>query len=73
MGKSIIKQNLAVLFAERKLRIADLVKETGITKSKLYNLYNDESVRVDFETIDKICLALNVEVGNLLKFENKQK
>lgn len=68
----MIKSNLAVLLAERKMRVADLVKETGINKSTLYKLYNDESVRIDFETIDKICLALNIEVGDLLKFENKQ-
>lgn len=62
----MIKSNLAVLLAERKMRVADLVKETGINKSTLYKLYNDESVRIDFETIDKICIALDVGVGELL-------
>lgn len=64
----MIKSNLAVLLAERKLRVADLVKETGINKSTLYKLYNDESVRIDFETIDKICMALDIGVGELLVF-----
>ncbi|MCX0340891.1 helix-turn-helix domain-containing protein [Acinetobacter radioresistens] len=64
----MIKSNLAVLLAERKMRVSDLVKETGINKSTLYKLYNDESVRIDFETIDKICTALEVEVGDLLVF-----
>lgn len=67
----MIKSNLAVLLAERKMRVADLVKETSINKSTLYKLYNDESVRIDFETIDKICLALNVEVGDLLLFRKE--
>ena len=67
----MIKSNLAVLLAERKMRVADLVKETGINKSTLYKLYNDESVRIDFETIDKICMALNVEVGDLLLFKKE--
>ncbi|MFV5524722.1 helix-turn-helix transcriptional regulator [Acinetobacter variabilis] len=67
----MIKSNLAVLLAERKMRVADLVKETGINKSTLYKLYNDESVRIDFETIDKICLALNVGVGDLLLFRKE--
>ena len=65
----MIKSNLAVLLAERKMRVADLVKETGINKSTLYKLYNDESVRIDFETIDKICSALNIQVGDLLIFK----
>ncbi|MEJ2898124.1 MULTISPECIES: helix-turn-helix transcriptional regulator [Acinetobacter] len=67
----MIKSNLAVLLAERKLRVTDLVKETGINKSTLYKLYNDESVRIDFETIDKICLALDVGVADILKFEKR--
>ncbi len=62
----MIKSNLAVLLAERKMRVADLVKETGINKSTLYKLYNDGSVRIDFETIDKICTALKISVGDLL-------
>lgn len=65
----MIKSNLAVLLAERKLRVADLVKETGINKSTLYKLYNDESVRIDFETINRICLALDVGVGELLIYK----
>ncbi|HBM1789446.1 TPA: helix-turn-helix transcriptional regulator, partial [Acinetobacter baumannii] len=50
----MIISNLAVLLAERKLKVADLVRSTGINKSTLHKLYNDESVRIDFETIDKI-------------------
>lgn len=48
------------------MRVTDLIRGTGINKSTLHKLYNDESVRIDFETIDKICLALDVEVGDLL-------
>ncbi|MDQ1209363.1 putative transcriptional regulator [Acinetobacter baylyi] len=66
----MIISNLAVLLAERKMKVADLVRSTGINKSTLHKLYNDESVRIDFETIDKICIALNVGVGDLLVFKN---
>ncbi|WP_151834347.1 helix-turn-helix domain-containing protein [Acinetobacter junii] len=65
----MIISNLAVLLAERKLKVADFVRSTGINKSTLHKLYNDESVRIDFETIDKICIALDVGVGDLLIFK----
>ena len=65
----MIISNLAVLLAERKLKVADLVRSTGINKSTLHKRYNDESVRIDFETIDKICIALDVGVGDLLIFK----
>jgi putative transcriptional regulator len=38
----MIISNLAVLLAERKC-VADLVRSTGINKSTLHKLYNDES------------------------------
>ena len=60
---------LPILLAERKMRVADLIRGTGINKTTLHKLYNDESVRIDFETIDKICIALDVEVGDLLVFK----
>lgn len=69
----MINSNLAVLLAERKLKVADLVRSTGINKSTLHKLYNDESVRIDFDTIDKICIALDVEIGDLLIFKNTNK
>ena len=69
----MIISNLAVLLAERKMKVADLVRSTGINKSTLHKLYNDESVRIDFETIDKICLALDVEVGDLLVLKKNDK
>ena len=65
----MIISNLAVLLAERKLKVADLVRSTGINKSTLHKLYNDESVRIDFETIARICIALDVGVGDLLIFK----
>ena len=69
----MIISNLAVLLAERKMKVADLVRSTRINKSTLHKLYNDESVRIDFETIDKICLALDVEVGDLLVLKKNNK
>lgn len=69
----MINSNLAVLLAGRKLKVADLVRSTGINKSTLYKLHNDESVRIDFDTIDKICIALDVETGDLLIFKNTNK
>ncbi len=68
----MIYSNLAVLLAERKLKVADLVRSTGINKSTLHKLYNDESVRIDFETINKICEVLEIEVGDLLKYKKNE-
>ena len=61
---------LPILLAERKMRVADLIRGTGINKTTLHKLYNGELTRIDLDTIDRICEALNGEVGDLLVFKN---
>ena len=61
--------NLPVLLAERRMKVADVVRETGMSKTTLHKLYNGQSTRIDFETIEKLCLLLDVDVGELLKLQ----
>lgn len=64
----MIKSNLPVLLAERRLKVADLIRMTDISKSTMHKIYNDQTTRIDFETIDKICEALDVQVGDLFQY-----
>lgn len=61
--------NLPILLAERRMKVADVARETGMSKTTLHKLYNGQSTRIDFETIEKLCVLLNVEVGDLLKIK----
>lgn len=61
--------NLPVLLAERRMKVADVARETGMSKTTLHKLYNGQSTRIDFETIEKLCVLLKVEVGDLLKIK----
>ncbi|RYL29677.1 helix-turn-helix domain-containing protein [Acinetobacter piscicola] len=61
--------NLPILLAERRMKVADVVRETGMSKTTLHKLYNGQSTRIDFETIEKLCLLLDVDVGELLKLQ----
>lgn len=60
--------NLPVLLAERRLRVADLVRMSGISKSTLHRIYNDETTRIEFETLSKLCEVLEVTPGDILKY-----
>ncbi|HDX5996693.1 helix-turn-helix transcriptional regulator [Acinetobacter gerneri] len=64
--------NLPVLLAERRMKVADVARETGMSKTTLHKLYNGQSTRIDFETIEKLCLLLNVGVGDLLKLQAEE-
>lgn len=60
--------NLPVLLAERRMKVADLIRMTGISKSTMHKIYNEQTTRIDFETMDKICEALDIGVGDLFTY-----
>lgn len=60
--------NLAVLLAKNKLKVSDAVRATGISQSTLLRLYHEQTTRIDFDTIEKLCEFLNIEVGALLEY-----
>ncbi|MBZ1391744.1 helix-turn-helix domain-containing protein [Psychrobacter pacificensis] len=60
--------NLPVLLAERRMKVADLIRMTGISKSTMHKIYNEQTSRIDFETMDKICEALDIGVGDLFTY-----
>lgn len=59
---------LPILLAERKLRVADVVRATKLSKTTLHKLYNEESKRIDFETINTLCRFLDCQVGDLFEY-----
>ena len=71
----MIVNHLPTLLAERRLKVADAVRATGVSKTTLHKIYNDQSSRIDFDTIDKLCEYLEVEVGDIFEYvrEDKEK
>lgn len=61
--------NLPILLAERRMKVADVARATGMSKTTLHKLYNGQSTRIDFETLEKLCMLLQVQVGDLLQFK----
>ena len=62
----MIVNHLPTLLAERRLKVADAVRATGVSKTTLHKIYNDQSSRIDFDTIDKLCEYLGV--GDLFEY-----
>ena len=69
----MIVNRLPLLLAERRLKVADAVRETGISKTTLHKIYNDQSTRIDFDTIDKLCEYLNVTVCDIFEYVHNTK
>jgi putative transcriptional regulator len=53
---------------ERRLKVADVARETGIHRNSLTTLYRDEAERIDVEMIEKLCAFFGCAVGDLLEY-----
>lgn len=63
----MIRSNLAILMAKNKIRAAELSRMTGISQGALSYLYNEKTTKISFDTLDKLCEALECEVGELFE------
>jgi putative transcriptional regulator len=52
---------------ERRLKIADVAKDTGINRGTITRLYNETALRVDLEVIDQLCEYFDIKVENLFE------
>jgi putative transcriptional regulator len=60
--------NLDVMLAKRKMRSNELAERIGITAQNLSILKAGRAKAVRFETLEKICSALECQPGDLLEF-----
>jgi putative transcriptional regulator len=68
-----IKVHLSRLMGERRLKISDLAKMTGLHRNGLTQLYNEETNGIKFDTLEKICRALNCDISDLLEIVDEPK
>ena len=67
----MIKITLDSLLKERNISRYELAKRTGIRYHIIDNYYKNKVVRYDSFILNKICIALNCEVEDIIKFENE--
>ncbi|QQD17406.1 helix-turn-helix transcriptional regulator [Spongiibacter nanhainus] len=65
----MIKCHLSTILGEKRLKIADVARETGVNRGTITRLYHETAVRVEFEALERICDYLGCEIGELLTIE----
>jgi len=64
----LIRVNLDVMMAKRKISLGDLAKKVGITNSNLSILKTGKAKAVRFSTLDALCKILNCQPGDILEY-----
>ena len=64
----MIRINLDVMLARRKLSLTELSERVGITLANLSVLKTGKAKAVRFSTLDALCRALGCQPGDILEF-----
>ena len=65
----MIRIDLDVILARRKVSLTELSQRVGITLANLSILKNGKAKAVRLETLDAICRALGCQPGDILVYE----
>lgn len=64
----MIENRFAKLLGEKKLDRRDIVKLTGLDNHIVLKIYKGNYTRIDFETLDKLCYALECDTNDIFKY-----
>ena len=65
----MIRINLDVMMARRKMSSQDLAEKVGITQANLSILKTGKAKAIRFSTLDALCQALECQPGDILEYE----
>jgi len=69
MLKRSVTCRLNILLAERRLSVAEVHKQTGLSRTLLYLMQRDELQRIDLESLAAICNFFECEISDMLVLE----
>lgn len=64
----MIRCRLAFLLAEKKLKIADVSRDTGLNRSTLTAMYYETTQRIDLESVNALCGYFGCKVDDLFVY-----
>lgn len=53
---------------ERKEKIVDVMRSTGLARNTIAGLYSEDVARIDLSTLETLCQHYNCNVSELIEF-----
>jgi len=64
----MIKVHLSRIMGEKRLKIADVARMTGLHRNAIARLYNEETGGIQWNTLERLCKALDCTVADLIEY-----
>jgi len=63
----MIRCHLSRLMGERKMKVVDVARETGLSRHSISYLYKETAQKIDLNTIEKLCKLFDCSVCELFE------
>lgn len=64
----MIRCHLARMMGERKMKISDVLRETGLRRNTVTLMYKETAQKIDIDALDKLCRLFECQVADMLEF-----
>ncbi len=65
----MVKCHLSRIMGERRLKIADVARETGVNRGTITRMYNESATRIELDVIEALCRFLDIQIADLYEIE----
>ncbi|TDY02922.1 helix-turn-helix domain-containing protein [Thiohalophilus thiocyanatoxydans] len=66
----MVKCHLSKIMGERKLKISDVARDTGISRGTITRLYQETAQRIEIDVVNKLCRYLDCQISDLFEVTN---
>ena len=56
------------MMGEKKVKVADVARETGIHRGTVTRLYQETAARIDIEAMDSLCEYFQCKIGDIFEY-----
>ena len=56
---------------ERRLKIADVCRDTGLGRTTVARLYHEDVIKLDLETLEVLCNYLDVDISEMIEIDSR--
>lgn len=64
----MLRCHLSRLMGERKMKVIDVARATGLHRNTVTLLYQETATRIEVEAIEKLCELFDCTVGDLFEY-----
>lgn len=64
----MIRNKVSEMIGQKRLTIGETARLAGVSYTAVDRLYRGTAKRVDLETLDKLCIALECDLTDLFEF-----